>query len=365
MTAFEVKGWCPDAWHPMMAGDGLLVRVRPRLGRLTRDQALGLCAAARAHGNGQIDVTQRANLQLRGVVEASWPPLLGELAALSLIDTDPIREARGNILVAPDWRVGDDTHRIAAALLARLEDLPVLPGKFGFVVDAGAAPVLRDNPGDLRIERAEDGGVILRADGRATGMALEPGGEVAALIALAHWFVASGGAMAGRMARHEAALPGWADGGHRRAAAAAPEPRWHARALPFGRIEADTLARFITSHAVEAIRITPWRTVMFEGLVPDLPAHDAATHADACVGAPACPQASVETRALATRLAPYVAGTLHVSGCAKGCARSRPADVVLTGRDGRYDLVRHGYAGEPPTRTGLDADQILADFGAA
>ena len=41
-----VRGWCPTAWRPMAAGDGLLARVRPPLGRLDRDQILGLCAAA-------------------------------------------------------------------------------------------------------------------------------------------------------------------------------------------------------------------------------------------------------------------------------------------------------------------------------
>ena len=76
MSGFVVKGWCPDAWRPMMAGDGLLVRVRPPLARLTAQQAEGLCDAAKAHGNGQIDLTARANLQLRGVAEATWPALL-------------------------------------------------------------------------------------------------------------------------------------------------------------------------------------------------------------------------------------------------------------------------------------------------
>ena len=64
-----IRGWCPTAWRPMAAGDGLLVRVRPSLGRLTREQMLGLCDAALAWGNGQIDVTNRANLQIRGVAE--------------------------------------------------------------------------------------------------------------------------------------------------------------------------------------------------------------------------------------------------------------------------------------------------------
>ncbi|MFD1807161.1 hypothetical protein ACFSHQ_00890 [Gemmobacter lanyuensis] len=36
-----MQGWCPGALRPMMSGDGLVVRVRPRLGRLRADQARG------------------------------------------------------------------------------------------------------------------------------------------------------------------------------------------------------------------------------------------------------------------------------------------------------------------------------------
>jgi precorrin-3B synthase len=46
-----------------------------------------------------------------------------------------------------------------------------------------------------------------------------------------------------------------------------------------------------------------------------------------------------------------LAGTIHVSGCAKGCARSTPADYVLVGQDGRYGVVRGGTARDPTTRT--------------
>ena len=87
-------------------------------------------------------------------------------------------------------------------------------------------------------------------------------------------------------------------------------------------------------------------------------------HVDACVGAPACPQASVETRDLATRLAPLVDGHLHVSGCAKGCARARAADWVLTGREGAFDLARHARAGAAPLHTGLTPERAVALLGA-
>ena len=357
-----IRGWCPTAWRPMAAGDGLLVRVRPRLGRLTRDQMRGLCAAALAHGNGQIDVTNRANLQIRGVGERGVPPLLAALVGLGLVDANPRAEARRAILVAPDWTAGDDTHRIADELERRLDELPELPGKVGFAIDAGPAPILCADPADFRIERTAGGGLILRADGRETGVALPPAREVDALIALATWYAASGGAAAGRMKRHAAALPGWAAGNDRPAPPRAPlRPGGQALGLPFGRIDA---ASFAVVDGAAAIRTTPWRIVLVEGATPvthAAPLHDT----DACVGAPACPQASVATRDLATRLAPFVPGRLHVSGCAKGCARAAPADVVLTGREGRYDLAMNARAGAPPVLPGCDAAAILAYLGAA
>ena len=41
MTGFAIKGWCPGALRPMQSGDGLVVRIRPRGGRLSPAQAVG------------------------------------------------------------------------------------------------------------------------------------------------------------------------------------------------------------------------------------------------------------------------------------------------------------------------------------
>ncbi|MEG3082170.1 cobalamin biosynthesis protein CobG [Sphingomonas sp. PB2P12] len=350
----------------MAAGDGLLVRVRPRLGRLIREQVLGLCEAATTYGNGQIDATNRANLQIRGV--EAWQPLVARLCDLGLVDPDPLTEARRAILVDPDWRVGDDTYRIATELADRLSELPELPGKVGFAIDAGGAPVLRDDPADFRIERCSDGDLMLRADGRDQGARVAVGGEVDALIALAHWFVDTGGATAGRMARHTAALPMIAAVRSQPTTAKPDHTVGVPHGLPFGRIDAPALAAFMQASGASAIRVTPWRTILVEGGTPGVSlagdADPATVRVDACVGAPACPHASVATRDLALRLAHKVTGRLHVSGCAKGCARSIAADVVLTGNGGRFDLGFAARAGDPPFLAGLDAPAVLAHFGA-
>ncbi|MBB3473123.1 cobalamin biosynthesis protein CobG [Sphingomonas sp. BK345] len=425
----KVRGWCPSAWRPMLAGDGLLLRFRPPLARLTRAQALLVAELATGYGNGAIDLTRRAALQLRGFDEAGWRAAVDRLVSAGLVDPDPAIEAVA-LTVAPDWREGDDTHRVARALMARRAELPSLPAKFGIAVDAGQRAVLGGTPADLRLERGDGGGLILRPDGRATGVRLKHGQEVEAIATLADWFVASGGAAAGRMARHAAVLPNWAAGGVEPLAGEVESEQVTPR---YGRLTGAELASLAVG--VEALRITPWRSLLLEceaarptappsssdifpgkrrwqgegvtegcrgvgmslGSPEATPLHQpsagppplagedevrvsgpapvdarwlqasapAPSTVFACVGAPACPQASVVTRALADRLAAAsVAGPIHVSGCPKGCARSAPAALTIVGRGGRYDLVRDGRADSLPLLRGLTPAALLTHLGA-
>ena len=74
-ASIEVKGWCPGALRPMLSGDGLIVRIRPFCGAFSLEQARGLADLARRLGNGHIDLTRRANLQLRGLSDERMPEL--------------------------------------------------------------------------------------------------------------------------------------------------------------------------------------------------------------------------------------------------------------------------------------------------
>lgn len=367
-----VKGWCPGAHRPMMAADGLVVRIRPALARLSAQQVLRLCDLAQGFGQGYLDLTSRANLQIRGVAEGDHAALMQALDDLGLLDADPALEGRRNILVAPFWQAGDVTHRMSLALTARLADLPDLPAKVGFAVDCGPQPCLTGDSADLRIERGASG-LILRADGAAGGRAITEENAIHALVEMAQWLADHVAPDRRRMARVLAwtSLPlHWCD---TPPLPAAPRPLIGARrggaliGAPFGHVDAAALARVIRAQALGAIRVTPWRMLFLEGGVPpDDPAfvtdpQDPLMRVDACPGAPLCPSASVETRALARRLAPQISGTLHVSGCAKGCARARAADVTLIGREGRFDLRRDGCAGDTPERCALSPDDILAE----
>ncbi len=370
MSAPIVQGWCPGAHRPMMSGDGLVVRVRPRLARLTADQAMGLCRLAERFGNGTIDLTNRANLQLRGVTEADHQALLAELAALNLLDAEPGIEVRRNILVSPLYHAEDLTARLAQELIDRLGELPALPAKFGFAVDTGPTRLLTADSADIRLEMSPDG-LILRADGTDTGRRVTEAEAIDLLIALARWFSENYTADTRRMARVIAALdlpktwqgcipgpvgdpiqPGSCDLGTLYGAA-------------FGQLPAQPLADLIAASGASALRVTPWRLILLEGGAA-ISARDFVTDGtdplmttDACPGAPFCPQAQAETREIARLLAPHVDGSLHVSGCAKGCARMGAADFTLVGRDGRFDLVKQGRAGDEPSQRGLTPETLM------
>ncbi|ROU00055.1 cobalamin biosynthesis protein CobG [Marinobacter sp. R17] len=371
MTAeAQVKGWCPGAWRPMASGDGLLVRIRPHHGRLTRTQLLAVCQAAETQGSGLIELTNRANLQLRGITEDAWPALMTNLAAHGLVDPDPATESRRNIVLAPDWQEGDATDRAARLLMVRLGELPELPGKVGFAMDAGAAPQLSAVPADFRLERTADGRLLVRADGRRRGTPVTSVEHaVALMIDLAHWFVDTGGKAAGRVRRHHQPLP------DRAPEAAAPadtieplslgaHPLGHVFGLPFGRVHASVLKIALERSDADSIRVTPWRRLLLEGAMPEtlegLISDDADPRlsVDACPGAPYCEQASVATQKLAADLSRRIGGRLHVSGCSKGCAAHQPAPICLTGRNGRFDLILDGRADGLPTATDLEPSDV-------
>ncbi len=363
-TIPEIKGWCPGALRPMLSGDGWVVRIKPPAGRLTQVQAAGVADLAQAHGNGWLDLSSRANLQLRGVHEAGLSALTDGLRKLGLVDPSPEAEAARNILVTPFHRAGDGTPALAQKLADALTSAPLdLPGKFGFAVDTGLRPVLRAASADIRLERCA-GGILVRADGSGKGVLTDD--PVAGALALARWFLASGGASGGRgrMAAHLAAghLPPGASVKMTGAAAFAPQPQatdaGSLVALEFGQISAGTLRAL---SALGNLRTTPWRMLLIEGLGGPPARPDVITDPDdprlrvvACTGAPGCPQALQDTRAFARSLARAVPDgrVLHVSGCAKGCAHPAPADLVLTARPAGFSFARD-------TTAALATDPVL------
>ncbi|WP_299922129.1 precorrin-3B synthase [uncultured Pelagimonas sp.] len=376
MSAPIVKGWCPGALRPMMSGDGLVVRIRPPLGRLSQKQAVGIATAAETFGNGLIDLSSRANLQIRGVSETDHAALVTTLQGLGVVDGDPQIEARRNVTVTPFWQDGDPILGLAQALQTALadDDAPQTPGKFGYAIDCGPTPVLTQTAADIRIERDASGKLIVRPDGAMFGAVVTAETAVPVALDLARWFLNTGGASGnrGRMARHIATgalLPSLfahpvtlpdafkADPGQINFGTMV--------ALEFGQISASQLARLAD---LGPLRMTPWRMILVENCTVPINIDGVHTSADtpclrvsACTGAPGCPQALSPIRETAQKIAPCVATdqSVHISGCSKGCAHPQSAEITLvaTGTN-TFNLIRNGLASDQPDITGLTLSDL-------
>ena len=407
------KGWCPGALRPMETGDGLLARVRASGGRLALDQAAAVAEGALACGNGAISLSARGNLQVRGVSEETLPDLQARLAAAGVLDSDPEVERLRNILVSPlsdiDPDAALDLAPSVAALEARLagdQDLRPLPAKFSFVLDAGGRLPVGDIDADIRFEATRS------AEGPAFAAYLGGDDALAAILAPSD----IGGA-ASHLARAFLSLAGAGEARRMRALVerlgakavfasagldAKPRPRLrrptsprdvlggHAfgpaivvgAAAPFGDIDAGrfgTLIERARAAGADGLRLAPWRSFFVTGLTPRsavsffgacaklgfvVHCGDLRMRVVACPGAPACMHAYRPLREDAARwasLLPEGEGVvLHVSGCAKGCARPLATAATLVATENGYDLVVDGRAADRPVRRDLSSAAIEA-----
>lgn len=162
------------------------------------------------------------------------------------------------------------------------------------------------------------------------------------------------------------------------------EPGYMGIAVPFGQLTADQLDDLASQTEAFGgeIRLTPWRVIFLanrsllkafktehrlesSGFITRMP--DARLNIAACPGKPACARGTVSPREDARLLGRVAQGLtfdspgrligIHISGCAKGCARSATTKATLVGRNGRYDLVIDGTAGDPPIREGLTLEE--------
>ena len=369
-AAIDVKGWCPGALRPMPSGDGLIVRIRPTCGALSLEQASALAGLAQALGNGHIDLTRRANLQLRGLGEERLADLHAELRRLSLLDHDVATEARRNVMVSPlaglDPAEPFDVRPIAAALdraLASDASLQGLPAKFAFLVDGGGPLSIAGERADISL--AATGTTIAFGLDTPRGTAwlgsLAPERAADAALAAARAFLAADGCgrMRDRALQVRQAVQPLLD-----VLEAVPAPGVRrvgllsaavGLAAAFGRLESSQLQGLV-SLARQAgagdLRFSPWRSLYIGvrsaalldgarsiGLIVD--ECDSLLRIEACPGAPDCAASTVRTRADARSLAVLAGmcafvGRIHVSGCAKKCACTAAADLTLVGEDGRY-----------------------------
>ncbi|MFJ5367926.1 precorrin-3B synthase [Bosea sp. CER48] len=396
------RGWCPSTLKPMETGDGWLVRLHPPRARLSPEQLRRIAALAAEHGNGLIEISARANLQIRGVTAESHPALVERLLAEHLVDEHEGDGPQRLTLVSPLAAGQPGALVDAAALAEQIEriarTIPGLPAKLCAVIDDGSAQTLDGFAGDIRLVGIGAGRLALCLADRLWHGPLSADEAIKAIEAVLCGFARLRSADPERIRRlrdlpsatlaelsalPEVPAPPRRPPARRAGLFARDADRFAAAVgLPFGRCSAavlDALGADLGTNAAD-IRLSPWRGLVFRDLrradaerLMTLAAglglitrdDDPRLSVQACAGSPACSRAEAPTMTDAARLAEAVAdllargATMHVSGCVKACAHPSAADLTLVGRNGLYDVVPGGTTRDKPVAT-LDLSTLLA-----
>lgn len=388
MNAPNRRGACPGLSAPMLTGDGLLVRLTPSGATIALDAFAGLCAAARQHGNGIIEITSRGNIQFRGLSAASAPAFAAAVGSFDIQVSDgiPVLSDPLSGLDAAEIR---DAGALAGTLRTALAAVPLaanLAPKISVVVDGGGALHLDDIVADIRLRAIEaHGGHYLHVALGGDAATAVPIGAVPSARAV-DCVLRLLALLAARRPQSRMRHAIDADGVNIFKSGVAdlvidePAPAVRAAAdpigihqlrsgvtavgigLPFGHSESEVLARLIgaaRSAGTDGVRTAPGRALLVAGISsaasrpfigdaerlgfiinPDDPRRKVVV----CAGAPICASGQIPARAIAPAIA-RIAGALlhagdviHVSGCAKGCAHPGPASISVYGRDGICDV---------------------------
>jgi precorrin-3B synthase len=142
---------------PFLEPDGGLARIRLPGGVLTAGGARTVAAAVDAGGGHTIELTNRANLQLRGLSTEHTAAATDLLVAAGLVDREPDVDERRNVLSSPTAGIDRDelidVRPVVAAVLAQLAapSARVLSPKFGVLVDGGGAVHVRHRVHDVAL----------------------------------------------------------------------------------------------------------------------------------------------------------------------------------------------------------------------
>ncbi|MCF1744147.1 precorrin-3B synthase [Paradevosia shaoguanensis] len=370
---------CPGLYRLAPARDGGICRVKVALGTLDAAQARALAAASRQWGNGIVEITSRANLQLRGIAATDGDALARCLLDAGLGATSSGADDVRNVMVSPSYGIDDqallDTAPIARALLSLLDqraDFHALSPKFSILVDGGEATAPLHHPNDIWLAAATRYTFALGLGGTLLDFPLgtvQVENVVATLATIIERFLATGASRMRQLGdRARELTDGLLDAPtapRARASAShfgihpqSPAIFWIGARPPLGRMTPEMLEGLATLTEREGdgtIRLTPHQSVILPGLArpaatlaalealglvtaPDHPLSDML----ACSGSAGCRSALADTQRDALMLAGFgIRAGLHLSGCEKSCASAQAAPHTLVAvAPGRYDLYR-------------------------
>ncbi|WP_250005830.1 precorrin-3B synthase [Actinoplanes sp. M2I2] len=390
---------CPGALRLHAAADGPLARVRLPGGLLTGPRLAVLAGLAAAFGDGHLELTSRANVQLRGLRSADPTVLAARLAAAGLLPSETHETVR-NIAAPP---LADATVRALVEELDRglcaTPALAALPGRFLFAI--GEVPLTADLTA-LPAPAGADATLLFA--GHDLGLRVPAGQVVPALLAAAGVFLteraaATPGAPAWRLheladgparvaGRTTAALgrrlvpppdgAGTDDAGTTGAGTTGGAGDGLAigvlpqadglvavsALVPLGRLGGEALRLLSTASRVV---VTPGRGVVVPDLTPEAARRWAHALGEAglavegtsrwvgvtaCAGRPGCAKSLADVRADADHTSAYVDGRpVHWIGCARGCGSPSVPHVRVEATPTGYAVTRQPdgetFTGDP------------------
>jgi precorrin-3B synthase len=339
----------------MQTGDGWIVRARVGCRVVDAYQWSVVADLAESEGNGQVELTMRGNLQVRGVDESRTVPAARRLVDCGLAASDEASDRRRVVVVNPLAASGTGGCAslgravCEAAVLTGLEDVLErsggrLPAKWWAIVDSGAAWPMSVAGCDVAVRYEDDEWHVIVAGGSWTRAAdpLPAVLEIVDRCATEH------------VRARDLEL---------RSAGAAPDTRmgwWGPRttdgivavhvAPAFGVMQAAD-ARLLAALSAESVSIrpTPERGVLLvadpacsdhvNSVVGDLASGDWIVAGDdprrlvsTCIGNRGCGAAHVDTWAVAAGLA--AGDRTHVSGCVKRCGAPGGVREIVATADG-------------------------------
>jgi precorrin-3B synthase len=387
---------CPGALQVHRAADGGVARIRLPGGRMTSAQLRTVLDAAAELGDGSVELTSRANLQLRGLAEGAEIALGNRLAAAGLLPSATHERVR-NIIASPL------TGRVAGGLvevrnlvreldsgLCGRPELAGLPGRFLFTVDDGRGDTAwQDGDVAALFVSAEEAAILL--GGTDVGLRAPRARVVEIMLACAEaflslrtdqWRVAeldfgprriadrvgigrSAGPLLGTQPPASRGPLGLLDQLDGRIAVGA--------AVPLGWLSQEqgaVLARFGTE-----LVITPWRGVVLtdlpltvvDAVLTELPRTgllldpaEPGVGVSACTGRPGCAKALADVRSDAAGMLVLGRGAalpVHWSGCGRRCGRprGRVLDVVATEEGYRVGADERAWSGAAAARVAAEA----------
>ena len=149
---------CPDIYHPAIARDGLLMRLRIPGGVLNESQCLTIASLLESLSLEYIQVTNRANLQLRSLAKDLDRELLIKLADCGLAAGNSAVDGIRNIMISPTAGIDSqeliDVRPLADAwhkYLTEHPELGMLSSKFSVGFDGGGSVGIVDRPNDITL----------------------------------------------------------------------------------------------------------------------------------------------------------------------------------------------------------------------